>query len=130
MISYFLDVRWRLFKFGCGQLLAKLWWSIEGIASPPEVIGVMVPINLIELLRRHARYSAASHFGVPSWYPATWLNADSYLDEADNPRGDGNAAITEPLRSSQSFSDARPPCLPAPRFQSFATGNERLTTRS
>src|SRR6476660_4000418 len=54
MISDFLDVRERLFAFGCGQLLAKLWRSIEGIACRPEVIGMMVPVNLIKLLRRHA----------------------------------------------------------------------------
>jgi hypothetical protein len=58
MISDFLDVRERLFAFGCGQLLAKLWRSIESIASRPEVICVIVSVNrLIEgivKIRAHA----------------------------------------------------------------------------
>jgi len=48
MIGDFLDVRERLFAFGCGLLLAKLWRSIESIARCPEVIWVMVSINLIK----------------------------------------------------------------------------------
>jgi hypothetical protein len=40
-------------------------------------------------------------------YPATWLNADSYLDEPDKLKGAANdAMIAEPLLDPQSFNDA------------------------
>jgi hypothetical protein len=40
-------------------------------------------------------------------YPATWLNADSYLDEPDKPKDAArNSTIAEPSLRPQSFSDA------------------------
>jgi hypothetical protein len=40
-------------------------------------------------------------------YPATWLNADSYLDEQDKPKGAAHdATISEPSLGPQSFSNS------------------------
>ena len=38
-------------------------------------------------------------------YPATWLNADSYLDEPDKPKQAGDLRIPEPSLNPQSFTD-------------------------
>jgi hypothetical protein len=65
-------------------------------------------IGFDELLAATARFaewanSEDAHFIK---HPATWLNADSYLNEPDAPRGAAHeAAITEPSVGPQSFSE-------------------------
>ncbi len=38
-------------------------------------------------------------------YPATWLNAESFLDEPDKPGAASNPSLAEPSRGPESFSD-------------------------
>jgi hypothetical protein len=62
-------------------------------------------VTFDELLVATRRF--AESMGDPKFtpYPATWLNAKSYLDEPDKPKGAGDLKIAEPSRSPQSFTE-------------------------
>jgi hypothetical protein len=66
-------------------------------------------IGFDELLAATARFAEWTNDKEPQFikYPATWLNADSYLDEPDKPKGAAHeATIAGPSLGPQSFSDA------------------------
>jgi hypothetical protein len=61
-----------------------------------------------ELLAATSRFAEAVHGKEPEFikYPATWLNADSYLDEPEKPKGAAREAlIAAPSMDPHSFSD-------------------------
>jgi hypothetical protein len=65
-------------------------------------------VGFDELLAATSRFVECVNDKEPEFikYPATWLNADSYLDEPDKPKGAaGEATIAEPSLDPQSFSD-------------------------
>jgi hypothetical protein len=65
-------------------------------------------IEFDELLAVTIRFAQSAREKEPEFikYPATWLNADSYLDEPDKPKGAArNVRIAEPSHGPQSFSD-------------------------
>ncbi len=65
-------------------------------------------IDFDELLAVTKRFAESVRDKEPEFikYPATWLNAESYLDEPDKPKGAaGNPAFAEPSRGPESFSD-------------------------
>jgi hypothetical protein len=66
-------------------------------------------IGFDELLEATRRFVGSMTDKEPEFikYPATWLNADSYLDEPDKPKGGArDATIANPSVGPQSFSDA------------------------
>jgi hypothetical protein len=66
-------------------------------------------IEFDALLAATARYAEWTNDKDPQFikYPATWLNADSYLNEPDKTKGAVHeATIAEPSRGPQSFCDA------------------------
>jgi hypothetical protein len=66
-------------------------------------------IEFEELLAATSRYVECTKDRESKYikYPATWLNADSYLDEPDKPEGVApEATIAEPSLGPQSFSDS------------------------
>jgi hypothetical protein len=65
-------------------------------------------IGFDELLAATARYAEWTNDKDPQFikYPATWLNADSYLNEPDKTKGAVHeTTIAEPSRGPQSFCD-------------------------
>jgi hypothetical protein len=64
-------------------------------------------ITFDSLLAATQRHAAAVKDEDPKFipYPASWLNAGSYLDEDDKPLGNGSR-IAEPERKPTSFNDA------------------------
>jgi hypothetical protein len=65
-------------------------------------------IGFEELLAATTRYAKGMSDKETEYikYPASWLNADSYLDEPDRPKGAARkATIAEPSLDPQSFSD-------------------------
>ena len=65
-------------------------------------------IGFDELLAATASFAQSTNEKDPQFikHPATWLNADSYLNEPDKPKGAAHeATIAEPSLGPQSFSD-------------------------